>query len=571
MKNRRFTRILAVAMLLMLFVTSSASAAMTNPNVGQGLYPGTSEAGAISVECSTMSVMNPILMTYSTEFSISRHVWDCLVKFDTENNVIPGAAESWESSEDGMVWTFKIREGGKWVNSKGEVIGDVTAKDFVFAFSELINPANAAEYYYFGTVFKNAQAYYDYVSGVEGAAEVKFEDVGIKALDDYTLELELENFLPYFLQYVKFEVMTPVYEPFYTEVGADKYGTSPETIAYNGPFYMTSWVLENSITTVKNPEWHDAANVNLEKINWVKFTDTNVKYNAFLAGEMDLIDITGEQRAMFEGEGFKPSFYEGGYSFYYWVNTTDTSDMRSVNLRRAVEAAFNRTQIIDTVFKNDNKVPPAFTYGITGVNTPTFADAVMAANGGEPLYSATADVEAAKTYLAAALEELGYSDASEIKLSIMTSEGTQNELLSQVIQEQLRVTLGLNADIEILTITEWRARRNAKEFDICHGGWGPDYNDPMTDLDLFESTGGNNHTGYNKPEYDALLAQARLEVDMVAREQLFVQMELMLKEDAPFIPTYWRSEDFVVSEKMLEGYSRMPFVAYNFIGTVLAK
>lgn len=570
MKNRRLTRIVALAAMLVLLVSSSASAAMTNPNIGKGLYPGTSEPGAISVECNTMSVMNPLLMTYNTEFSVSRHVWDCLVKFDTENNVIPGAAESWESSEDGMVWTFKIREGDKWVNSKGEVIGDVTAHDFVFGFSELINPANAAEYYYFGTIFKNAQAYYDYASGVEGAPEVTFEEVGIKALDDYTLELELETFLPYFLQYMKFEVMAPVYEPFYTEVGAENYGTSPETLAFNGPFYMTTWVLENSITTVKNPEWHNADSVNLEKINWVKFTDVNVKYNAFLAGEMDLIDITGEQRSMFEAEGFTPSFYEGGYSFYYWVNTTDTSDMRSVNLRKAVNAAIDRTQIIDTVFKNDNKVPPAFAYGISGVNTPTFADAVVAANGGEPMYSATADVESAQGYLAAALEELGYSDVSEVKLSIMTSEGTQNELLSQVVQEQLRVALGLEVDIEILTITEWRARRNAKEFDICHGGWGPDYNDPMTDLDLFESTGGNNHTGYNNPEYDALLKQARQELDMEAREQIFIQLEFMIKEDLPIIPTYWRSEDFVVSEKMVEGYSRMPFVAYNFIGTVLA-
>ncbi|MDR0929353.1 MAG: ABC transporter substrate-binding protein, partial [Oscillospiraceae bacterium] len=316
--------------------------------------------------------------------------------------------------------------------------------------------------------------------------------------------------------------------------------------------------------------WHDADKVNLAKINWVKFTDSNVKYNAFLAGEMDLIDITGEQRAMFEAEDFTPSAYEGGYSFYFWVNTTDTSDMRSPSLRKAVSAAIDRRQIIDTVFKNDNIVPPAFTFGITGVNTPSFADAVVAANGGEPMYSATADVESAKAYLAAALEELGYTDASEVKLSIMTSEGTQNELMSQVVQEQLRVALGINCEIEVLTITEWRARRNAKEFDICHGGWGPDYNDPMTDLDLFETGNGNNHTGYSNPEYDALLAQARLEVDMEAREKLFIQLEFMLKEDAPIIPTYWRAEDFVVSEKLAEGYSRMPFVAYNFIYTVLA-
>ena len=131
-------------------------------------------------------------------------------------------------------------------------------------------------------------------------------------------------------------------------------------------------------------------------------------------------------------------------------------------------------------------------------------------------------------------------------------------------------TLGLEVDIEILTSTEWRARRNAKEFDICHGGWGPDYNDPMTDLDLFESTGGNNHTGYANPEYDALLDAARQEVDPVAREQIFVQLEFMLKEDLPIIPIYWCYEDYAVSEKLVSGYARMPFQGYNLIYTRLA-
>lgn len=154
MKNRRWVRLFAMAMMCVMMLSGSALASeidmsgATNPNAGLGYYPGTSEAGAISVECSNMSVMNPILMTYNTEFSISYHVWDCLVKLDTQNNLVAGAAESWESSEDGMKWTFKIREGGKWVNSAGEVVGDVTAHDFVFAWSELLNPTNAAEYYY---------------------------------------------------------------------------------------------------------------------------------------------------------------------------------------------------------------------------------------------------------------------------------------------------------------------------------------------------------------------------------------------------------------------------------------
>ena len=569
MKKRLFAWLVCLVMLLSL---TAAAVAEVNPNAGMGYYPGTAEKGAINVECSTMSVMNPFMQTYSTEFSVNRHIWDCLVKLSPiDNKIVPAAAESWESSEDGMKWTFHIRPGMKWVDTKGEVIGDVTANDFVFAWRQLLDPANAAEYYAFAAVFKNAQAYYDYASGVDGAPEVKIEDVGFRAVDDLTLECELENYLPYFLQYVKFEVMAPVYEPFYNEVGPDAFGTAPDKLCYSGAFYMTDWVLENKITVVKNPHWWDAENVELEKINWVKYTDTNAKYNAFLGGELDLVDtITGEQRQMFEAEGFKVSNFVGGYSFYFYCTQDDpTRDIANQNLRKAISCAIDRQQLIDTVFKNDNEAAPAFSLGIAGVNTETFAEAVVAANGGAPLYNPTADPAKAQEYLAKALEELGKT-ADQIDITLMTSEGTQNELYSQVVQEQLRKNLGIEAKIEVLTITEARARRNAHNYDMFNGGWGPDYNDPMTDLDLWTTTNGNNHTGYSSAKYDELIEKAKVEVDPVAREQLFVECEKLLAEDMPIIPIYWRHEDYVASEKMAEGYARLPFQAYNLIYTKLA-
>ena len=122
----------------------------------------------------------------------------------------------------------------------------------------------------------------------------------------------------------------------------------------------------------------------------------------------------------------------------------------------------------------------------------------------------------------------------------------------------------------MLTITEWRARRNSLDFDVCFGGWGPDYNDPMTDLDLMVSTNGNNHTGYASEEYDALIESTKTERDAAAREQIFVQAEMKVAEDMPVIPVYWRHEDYAVSEKLVEGYARKPFQAYNFIYTKLA-
>lgn len=570
MKKRLLALALCAALLL---VCSVALAVQENTNVGQGLFPGTSEPGTIYIDAASQDVMNPIKQTYSDEFSVNRHIWDCLVKLSVDDNsVVPAAAESWESSEDGMTWTFHIRQGMNWVDSTGAVLGPVTANDFVFAWSELLNPANACEYEYFGEIFKNAKAYYDYVSGVEGAPEVTLDQVGFHAVDDYTLVCELENYLPYFLQYVKFEVMAPIYEPFYTKVGADNYGTTPENLAFNGAFYMTEYALEDHITVVRNPEWWDADNVEVQKIVFKKITDNNAKLNAFMGGEMDVIDLEdGTMRDTLRNMGYQTASYAGGYSFFFWANCDPNSgrDISNVNLRKAISAAIDRTQLISTVYKNDNQPSPSVAFGISGVNTETFGEAVLAANNGEPLYSPTAEPEKAQEYLALALEELGKT-ADQIDVTIMVSEGTVNELNAQVVQEQVRQVLGIELKTEILTLAEARSRRNAHEYDLFHGGWGPDYNDPMTDMDLFETGGGNNHCAYSNPEYDALLDKARAEVDPVAREQLFVQMEQIVADDMVVIPTFWQYEDYAVSEKIASGYNRMPFVALNFIYTKLA-
>lgn len=208
--------------------------------------------------------------------------------------------------------------------------------------------------------------------------------------------------------------------------------------------------------------------------------------------------------------------------------------------------------------------------GITGVNTPTFAEAVVKENGA-PLYSETADAAKAQEYLAEALKELGYTDASQIDIALMTSEGTQNELLSQVVQEQLRKVLGIEAKIDVLTITEARSRRNKLNYDMFMGGWGPDYNDPMTDLDLWTSENGNNHTGYASAKYDALIEATKTETDAAAREKLFVQAEQLIAEDMFIIPVYWRHEDYVASEKIASGAVRRSFQGYYLTYTTLAN
>ena len=525
---------------------------------------GGEDAGAQAVVRCGLSSAWDSLMPYNSPSGsnysriIYDKIYDRLAYVHADGTLDPRGAESWESADGGYAVLFHLDQGAAFHDGT-----PVTAEHWADTIALLTDPDCPTL----------GRAAFSVLAGTDdNGAAVEGETLGAEAVDDYTLVCELEQPLPYFLQYMKFEVMAPIYEPFYTEVGADYYGTSPDTLLYSGAFYMTEWVLENRIVTVKNPYWWNADQVELEKINWIKYTDTNAKYNAFLGGEMDIIDITGEQREAFEAEGYQPSSYVGGYSYYFYCNVEDTErDISNLNLRKAISYAIDRQQFIDTVFKNDNVPSPSFAFGINGVNTETFSEVVIEANGGEPLYPPTANEELAKEYLAKALEELGYTDASQVDITFMVSEGTQNELFHQVIQEQLRRVLGIEAKLEVLTITEARARRNAHDYDLFAGGWGPDYNDPMTDLDLWTTGNGNNHTGYSSEEYDALIEQARTELDPVAREQIFVQAELLLAEDMPIIPTYWRYEDYVVSEKLVEGYNRLPFQGYNLFYTKLAE
>ena len=544
MKKRLLAWLLLMAMLL---TVGAVAAAETNPNAGLGYYPGTSEKGWISVECSTMSKMNPFLQTYSTEFSINRHIWDCLVKLSPEDNsIVPAAAESWESSEDGMNWTFHIRKGMKWVNSKGEVIGDVTANDFVFAWRQLLNPANAAEYYAFATVFKNGQAYYDYASGVDGAPEVKIEDVGFKAADDYTLVCELENYLPYFLQYVKFEVMAPVYEPFYTEVGADLFGTAPEYICYNGPFYMSEWVLENSISCPKNESYWDADKVSLAGIKWVKYTDTNAKFNAFVGGELDVLDLTGEQRAMLEAEGYKPSNYMGGYSYWYWCNVKDTArDVANLNLRKAMTFALDRDAITGDVLKDGSTpaytaVPAQFATGPDGsdfsADQTKFAD------------DCAYDPEKAKEFFETAKAELG-KDTFTFDMVVDADDAPQK--VAQVVKEQLETTLeGLTINLTVEPKKQRVQDMQDGTFELGLTRWGPDYADPMTYLGMWVTGNSNNYGLWSDADYDAIIAECTtgdLCTDPEGRWEAMYDAESIVLEQAAIFPLYGQCNAEMIS------------------------
>ncbi len=503
-------------------------------------YPGTTEKNSITVNiASEPPEMFTVTTTDTTSFSIIRHVIENLVTLDENDKVVPGVAKDWEVSEDGLVYTFNLREGMKWSNGE-----PVTAHDFVFAWTSLLTPSFAADYAYFGYIFKNGQAFN------EGTVEA--DKLGFKALSDYKLEVTLENPASYFLSTLAFGVLAPLNEKAYKEFGT-AYGTDANKMVYNGAYKMTSWEHESKIVLEKNTDYYDASKIEVEKINMVMINDANAALNAFRAGEVDVIGLNGEQSALIKGENYPVHTYDDGSVFYLEYNL-ENPQLANVNLRKAITYAIDKQAFVDSIVKNASKPAESFT-------APTILGLSKKFNEEVGSLIPKVDVEKAKEYYKKALEELG---VDKVDLTMISDDSDTAVKNAAFVQEQLKVNLGITINVESMPFKSRLERMSNKDFSIVFAGWGPDYNDPMTFLDIFETGNGNNHTSYSNKKYDELLAKVRKENDAKTRFGYLAELEKILMDELPIGPIYWRSKDYVVSGKIKSGVIRTAFQDMNY-------
>ena len=552
----KFKKLLAV-MLVLAMTVSMFTACGTKKEEGAGTdtqaaddrsaYPGTPDANSITVNiASEPADMNTITTTDTISFTVIRHIIENLVTLDENDKVQPGVAKEWTVSDDGLVYTFKLRDDMKWSNGE-----KVTANDFVFAWTSLLTPEFAADYAMFGYVFKNGRAYNN--------GEVGADQLGFKALDEYTLECTLENPTPYFVDTLAFGVMAPMNEKAYNEFGT-AYGTDADKIVTNGAFKMTSWEHESKIVLTKNPDYYNAKNIELETINMVMINDTNAAMNAFKAGEVDVIGVNGDQAKMMRGESYPVYTYDDGSTFYLEFNLTDPT-LANQNLRSAITYGIDGQAFVDSIVKNSSKaavgfVPPA----INGLEKK-FADEVGATL---PVFDKAKAVE----YLDKAKQELG---TDTIKITMICDDGDTAMKNAAFVQEQLKANLGLEIEVEAMPFKSRLERMSNKDFSLVFAGWGPDYNDPMTFLDLFETGNGNNHTSYSNPAYDELLNKVRTTLDAKERFGYLMDLEKIVTTDLPIAPVYWRSRDYIVSGKIKSGVLRTAFQDMNYKNVKLSK
>lgn len=487
--------------------------------------------------------LNTLLATYAYDFTPINAMIECLYRDDENDVPQPAGAETVDISDDKLVYTFHLREDATWSN------GDpVVATDYEFAWQQALNPEVASDYAYMLYFIHNAEPYFN--------GEVEWSEVGVKVIDDYTLEVTLDNPLPYATDLFAFPTLAPINQKFYEEVGADKYATDAEYFCCNGMYELTEWSHNSQIVFQKREDYWNADAVGPDEIVYKIITDSQAGLNSYLSREIDYTDLdSGEVVQQAEAAGFEVGVKPARSSYYLIVNTEDEF-MSNQNLRLALAYSIDKQALIDTVYQNDNQPMTSFTppaiMGAAGADGPTFQEALLEERG--EMYPASGDLEKAQEYLQAALEELGCT-VDELNLSIDCADDSLRRNCATFLQEQWRQNLGIeNIAVNSMQTKQVSANRQSGDYCMSLGGWSPDYNDAINFLDLWVTDGGNNDSFWSNAEYDELIAQATAEADEEVRQQYLFDAEEILAAEMPVIPLYWQCQNYSYNkDKIVDG------------------
>ncbi|MBY8912493.1 peptide ABC transporter substrate-binding protein [Bacillus sp. YC2] len=474
--------------------------------------------------------LHPGLANDSVSGGVIRQTFEGLTRVNSKGEPEEGMASKIETSKDGKTYTFTIRDGAKWSN------GDpVTAQDFEYAWKWALDPNNESQYAY--------QLYY--IKGAEAAntGKGKIDDVGVKAVNDKTLKVELNNPTPYFLQLTSFYTYMPINKKI-AEKHKNWNTNAGENYVSNGPFKMTAWKHSGSIDLVKNDEYWDKDSVKLKKINMVMINNNNTELKKFQAGELDwagmpLGQLPTESLPTLKKDG---SLNVKPIAGVYWYKfNTEAKPLNNVNIRKALTYALDRASIVKNVTQGEQipamaAVPPSM---------KGFKDNTKG-------YFKDNDVKTAKEFLDKGLKELGVKKASDlpaIKLSFNTDEA--HAKIAQAVQEMWKKNLGVNVELDN---SEWNVyidKLHSQDYQIGRMGWLGDFNDPINFLELFrDKEGGNNDTGWEDPEFKKLLNQSQLETDPDKRIEELKKAEKIFLDAMPVAPVYFYTDTWVQDKNL---------------------
>lgn len=443
-----------------------------------------------------------------------------------------GLAESYEISDDGLVYTFHLRD-AKFSNG-----ATITAQDFEYTWKKVLAPETASEYAYMLYPIAGAE---DYNTG-KGSAD----DVAVTALDEKTLQVTLTSRTDYFLSSLVIPQFS-VIPAHYDEECGDKFFMDVDHMVSSGPFMMTEWVTSQSITVEKNPYYWDAEHVYLDKIVFNMATETSTIVNMYNSDMLDVMLVQADYLDMYCNEPGFVSVTEPVTE--YVMFNFENEYFANVHIRRAFSMALNRVSYMNDFMRTGST--PAYGYvpgSITGVGGTDFRD-----NNGD-LYTDCgkgSTAEDAVAELNTGLAELGKTveDFNAIGLSLVIGQGDNNLKTAQVFQQYWKTVLGVDVEIKSLQYS-LRQEEYKGDFTLGKEGWGADYNDPLSFLDLFVSTSPYNKNHYNNADYDALIAKA---ATLSGDERLEVLQEaekLLIEQDMAIAPTFFQTRSWVSKENV---------------------
>ena len=449
---------------------------------------------------------------------------------NTAGDVKPGIAESWDESEDGLTYTFHLRKDAKW--SDGEPI---TAADFEYSWKRLVNPETASPYAFIGDCLKNGQAI------EQGKMDV--EELGVKAVDDTTLEVTLEHPTSYFLSLIGSSgQFAPLRQDIVEKYGTDFAATSEKNV-YSGPFVMTSSE-DNVWTFEKNDNYWDKDSINLDKceLNYVENTDTQL--SMYEAGDLDYVQVPTAYVSDYKDKA--DVFANGNVDFCYINSKSDNPVLGNKNFRLALNYALNRNDY--------NKLANADTYtAFNGLVFPglqakgtTYGEAYDLNSYSYPL---DGDQDKATEYLNAAMKELGIANASDITVEVVTTDADSSKRIVETLQEQWQNALGIKVKIRQVTYADIYGKVFPEhDYEIGYGGWGSDYDDPYSYLELFKGDSSYNYSQYENPEVDQLLTASQDEPDTDKRMDELNQAEQDILADGAFVPLQARNIYYMLDD-----------------------
>jgi oligopeptide transport system substrate-binding protein len=521
--------------------TSAANGETTAPKSGTA---GLDLAVQIGPDPETI---DPALNSAADSANMIMHAFETLLIVDKDNKIVPGQAESYEVSDDGLTYTFHLRDGLKWSDGT-----PLTANDFVFSWKRLSDPNVAAPY---------GEDMLGYVKGYQEAAAGNIDALGVSAPDDKTFVVELSVPCVYFIKIVTHATMVPVQKTS-VEANGEQWSLKPETYISNGPLKMIEWVPGSHVTFAKNDNYWNADKVTINTLKFVLMEDANAAYSAYRTGEVAMIkDVPTEEIPSLQGNEEFHVAPNVGVSYLDFNNQKEP--FTNPDVRKALSLAIDRDYVSNTVMQGigapaGNFVPQ----GVSDAESGTYFEDVTRKNNGGDFFNIKnheEDLKKAKELLAKA----GYPDGKGFPVvEYMTNDAGHNKAVAEYLQNCWK-ELGVNMDIKIVEWGTFAPTRRAGDYLTARDAWSLDYDDPSNLLNLLKSTSGNNSAQYKNPELDKLLDEANATLDVKEHYAKLHEAENMILEDAAIAPLNYRNEFWLQNTK-LKGTWYSPFGYWFF-------